>query len=141
MDDFKIELFESEYDISFPFYKSVEEAKCESFIKVISQKYNINVSNLESELMLLQSFYEDSNALDEFKLMDTLAKLEINPLINVYINWYRFKDIDELNLNDLDKYFYDIWFPSADDIDIFDENLNWILSIRHDGCITFIKHN
>lgn len=139
MDDFKVELFESEYNISFPFYKSIEGAKCEVLIKTISQKYNINVSNLEEGLMLMQSFYEDSDALDEFKLMNTLTKLEIKPLINVFVNWCQFKNIDEFNLNDLDKYFYDIWFSGADDIDIFDENLNWILSIRHDGCVTFIK--
>lgn len=44
-----------------------------------------------------------------------------------------------MSINELDKYFYDIWFPIADDIDLFDKSLSWILSIRHDGCITYIK--
>lgn len=138
MDEFKISLFEDEYKVSFPCYKSLSDVECQNLLKFISNKYTIPIENIEKELMLKQHFYETSNALDNFSLIDALAKLQIKPLKNVFVNWDDFKSIDVFNLDDLNKYFFDIWFPSSDDIDIFDESLNWILSIRHDGCINFV---
>ena len=31
------------------------------------------------------------------------------------------------------KYFSDIWYPSTDDIDVFDSSVSWILSVNHEG--------
>jgi len=82
---------------------------------------------------------ENIDAKDGFNLIDTLNSISILPLPKIYINWYQFDDIDLINTSDLNKYFDDIWFPSADDIDLFDESLNWIVSIRHDGNVCFLK--
>ena len=67
--------------------------------------------------------------------------LNIKPNLQVYLNWYSFTDIDILNIIFLDKYFFDIWYPISDDIDIFDESLNWFLSIRHDGNVVLLTSN
>ena len=56
----------------------------------------------------------------------------------MYINWSDFKDIDVLDLEDVLRYFYDIWFPGMDDIEIFDETFNWLVSIRHDGVVSYV---
>ncbi len=37
------------------------------------------------------------------------------------------------------NFFSDIWYPSLDDIEIFDLNLNWIVSVRHYGGIYYVK--
>jgi len=141
MDDFKISLFESEYKEQFPIYKMLEEVDCRQLTDQISKKYDLDVFNIEEGLMLRQAFYKGPDALEGFQLINTLHDIGINHLSEVLINWYQFKRIDAFDINDLDKYFYDIWFPSSDDIDLFDRTLNWILSIRHDGCITFCKYN
>jgi hypothetical protein len=139
MEDFKVDLFKEEYKINFPNYIHLPESDCLELIRVISEKYKISVDSLAKELNSIQSFLGDVNAKDDFKLIDVLNRLSIKPPSQIYINWYRFDDIDVFDIIDLDKYFYDIWFSSSDDIDLFDESLDWIISIRHDGCISFVK--
>jgi hypothetical protein len=87
-----------------------------------------------------QSFIESENAdSDSFDLRRVFEKLQIKPLDEVFINWYRFDQMDSISFDDLAKYFDDIWYPSADDIDIVDSSLEWILQIDHDGYIKVLK--
>jgi len=55
------------------------------------------------------------------------------------LNWYRFDKIDELRFVDLCEKFEDIWYPSSDDLDIFDRNMNWLISIEHSGSIRVLR--
>lgn len=139
MEDFKISLFESEYKITFPNYETLMELECDKLVSAIAERYNIDKSNFEEQMRSKQSYFKEVYALDGFKLLNTLNKLEIEPLSEIFLNWYQFKKIDIFTTDNLDKYFYDIWFPSSDDVDLFDESLSWILSIRHDGCVSYLK--
>lgn len=139
MEDFKIELFKQEYKINFPNFVHLTENECLLLITQISKKYDLEINNLIQSISLRQSNLENIDAKDGFNLIDTLNSISILPLPKIYINWYQFDDIDLINTSDLNKYFDDIWFPSADDIDLFDESLNWIVSIRHDGNVCFLK--
>lgn len=139
MENFKIELFKNEHNIDFPNYVHLSEAECSLLIKKISKRYRMPIPSLIEQLVSKQSFIENINAKDDFHLKDFLNKLSVNPMSKIYINWSRFNNIDLLNIDDLDKYFDDIWFPSSDDIDLFDESLDWIVSIRHDGIISFMS--
>lgn len=141
MENFKIDLFVGEYNINFPEYSPLSEDDCIKIIKKLSEKFGLDFLSNEKiayDLMQRQIILEKVDAKDNFHLMLALKNLDIIFSSNIYINWYQFRDIDLIKINDLDKYFYDIWFPSADDIDIFDENLNWIVSIRHDGVVSYI---
>jgi hypothetical protein len=141
MEKFKVDLFAGEYKIDFPEYSHLSESECLNLIERLSKIFDMNfMSNVANDLIQKQFFLENINANDEFHLMKVFEKLNINPSLKTYINWYQFRDIDLIKTIDLDKYFYDIWFPSADDIDIFDENLNWIISIRHDGVVSYCKN-
>ncbi|MEX2110507.1 MAG: hypothetical protein WD802_07890 [Gemmatimonadaceae bacterium] len=92
-------------------------------------------------LMLVRSLsarsvpVEGVNAESEhFKLLGTLWSLRLRPeQPTVYVNWYRFDQIDRVNLEELARYFGDLWYPSSDDIDIFDDTCDWILSVGHSG--------
>lgn len=139
MEEFKIDLFKKEYNVTFPAFVHLTEITCANLVERISSKYFLSSDSLVDELNLKQFFLKDKYVEDDFSLIDTLNHLSINSLSKIYINWHRFNDIDQFNLIDLDKYFHDIWFPSADDIDLFDDSLDWIVSIRHDGCISYIK--
>lgn len=57
---------------------------------------------------------------------------------DVLVNWYRFDDIDRLNLNDLFAHFDDIWYPGVDDIEIFDDACKWFLFVSHDGVMDLL---
>jgi hypothetical protein len=141
METFKIDLFKNEHKSDFPHFISLSTEKCLILVDGLLKKYEF--ANINSLIMLLYSDKKlllSIDACKEFKLIDTLNLLKVNPQTNVYINWYRFDVIDIFNINDIDKYFFDIWYPSSDDIDIFDESLDWIISIRHDGSVSFLKH-
>ena len=138
MENFKIDLFVGEYNEDFPEYSHLSESDCTIIMEKLSESFSVDFSsNIAKKLDERQFFEESINAKEEFGLIDFLQKINVIPLSKIYINWYKFKDIDFVDLVDMNKYFYDIWFPSADDIDLFDKNFNWIVSIRHDGVISF----
>jgi len=139
MEKFKISLFEKEYNKNFPDYYSLTVSECSALKALITKRFEIDTQNIEQSLFSKLSFYEHSNALEHFSLHDVLNRHDILPLNDVYINWSQFEKIDSISTQDLAQYFDDIWFPSAEDIDIFDKSLGWLLYIRHDGCIYFYK--
>lgn len=140
MEKFKENLFKKEYNINFPPYFKVRGEKCNEIKYQIIQKYKLIEADFESSLRGKQLFFNLINAEDEnFKFFDVLKNLQIKAENHLYINWDNFQMIDEFRSEDFYKYFDDIWFPSADDIDIFDSQINWIISIRHDGAIFYIK--
>jgi hypothetical protein len=73
---------------------------------------------------------------DHFDLMQVLGRLGLQPESHVFLNWYRFDRIDKLRTKDLTTYFSDFWYPSSDDIEIFDNSWSWIVSIFHDGTVS-----
>ena len=139
MENFKIDLFIGEYEKDFPEYSHLSESACISIMEKLSKSFSVDFSsNIAKKLDEKQFFEKSIDAKEEFRLIDFLQKINVIPLSKIYINWYKFNDIDSIDLVDMDKYFYDIWFPSSDDIDLFDENFNWIVSIRHDGIVSYI---
>jgi hypothetical protein len=139
MEDFKISNFEKEYGAEFPDYKTVSGTECKNIVEKISARYNLNKTDILSELASKQTFYPKINASQGFVLSKTLIGFGIELPKLVFINWTDFSSFDALSLTDLDKYFYDFWYPASDDIELFDESFNWILSIRHDGAFSSIK--
>jgi hypothetical protein len=140
MEKFKIELFEREHKIEFPHFVSQSAEECLRIVNRLSAKYKLSqIDILIDQLYSNKELLLSMNACNGFRLIETLRSLNLSSLTNVYVNWYRFDNIDKFRTDDLNKYFDDIWFPSSDDIDIFDESLDWIISIRHDGCVSLIK--
>lgn len=141
MEDFKLKLFRDEYkkDLKYSVLSSIE---CEKIIRNISVRFNIKLdaSIFISELYNKQRYIEDVNARENFSLKTVLNNLCIYPNSKIYVNWYHFDDVNMFNYDDFNIYFYDIWYESSDDIDIFDESIDWILSIRHDGSVSIINH-
>ncbi len=65
-------------------------------------------------------------------LTELFERSNIVPSAAVYVQWSP-KEIDRFQTEDLGAYFYDVWYPSADDIEIFDDSLSWMMFIRHYG--------
>lgn len=140
MEDFKIDFFKTEYGIDFPQFEHLSDIDSLMLRNRLFEIYGVSeISALVEDICLNQEYMYDINALENFKLLDTLENLKIHSLDKIFINWNRYDNIDLMSLSDLDTYFYDIWFPGPDDIDIFDYNLNWIVSINHAGVIKFLK--
>ena len=58
---------------------------------------------------------------------------------HLYVCWDCFYAIDRFDFNDIVKYFSDIWYPSVDDIIIFDDSYKVCMMIRHDGVIYILN--
>jgi hypothetical protein len=78
---------------------------------------------------------------DGFDLKRTLERVGFTPSDHLLLNWFRFDQIDEIRTDDLCRNFDDIWYPSSDDLDILESNLNWILSIDHSGAVWMLEFN
>ena len=79
---------------------------------------------------------------ESFDLLEIFGRLGIAPMQHCYINWHNFENIDRLETKALAKYFDDVWYPSSDDIDVWDDSYDWIVSVHHSGGIrhaTFAK--
>jgi hypothetical protein len=87
-----------------------------------------------------QTYFPEVNAQQEFALRSLFPALGIAPQPELFLNWARFEEIDAFQTTDVAQYFNDLWYPGADDIDLFDASLSWIVSIRHDGVVSFLAH-
>lgn len=145
MEQFKFDNFNKEYPgIQFPEINSLSVIKQKEL--QIKLKELLAINKTSDLLTLVKKINISSKIIDKFNadkfsfiLLDTLKYLDVKFSSTVYINWYRFDDIDEIKLSELSKYFSDIWYPGTDDINIFDASLMWILSVRHDGTLSFLK--
>jgi hypothetical protein len=130
--------------IGFPACVSLNEAASEEKLALIGKKLKLddhtNRLSLVRRLDALGEPRDGVNAKDEgFRVSHILSHAKIPLPEHVYVNWYRFDEIDELSFADLEKYFSDIWYPDLDDIDLFDDSLKWILSIAHHGQVKLFR--
>ena len=145
MQEFKIEHFKKERpDNAFPEYHSLNIKELSDIQNILFSKLNLDNNNdllpIVEKTRSIATLLDDINAgEDRFGLLALLSTLNIQPDEYVYINWYRYDDVDKIKIVDLDKYFDDIWYQGSDDIDIFDKSFSWILSIRHDGVLAILK--
>lgn len=75
----------------------------------------------------------------DFDLAKLVQHLGINPAVDIYLNWYRFDEVDMISLGDVSAYWSDIWYPATDDVDIFDESCTWILSVSHAADVSYAR--
>lgn len=76
-------------------------------------------------------------AKDNIKLQEIFFSIKIIPQQDVYITWDSFNDIDVMPFDDFCKYFDDIWYPSVDDVGVFDDSFSWFIIITHYGEILY----
>jgi hypothetical protein len=145
MDEIKIQNFAREHPKSpFPQYESLTDQKMEEIRHIV--KLRTGLPDNTSPLDMVRHLAERAMTVphvsaedEDFNLKATLQEANIKPKDKVFVNWHRFDKIDEISLNDLLEHFDDLWYPAVDDIDIFDESLNWILSIGYSGTVRVLN--
>lgn len=138
MQQVKIDNFLRYRDVSFPPFRSLSPAECRTIRHGIASRLgipeNAGAEDLVRRIDELVGNQLMPPAVDpEFNLRRALMEAGVTTLETVFLNWYRYDDVDEMRLADVTRYFDDIWYPSSDDLDILDESLSWILTVRHDG--------
>ena len=141
MNPAKIRNFENEHlGRQFPWFQNLNAFETRQIRETLVRAFGAQEVNAPVDLV---TFLDDKahvvnevNAdADSFSLLDILRRLGISPQPEIFINWYRFDQIDRMKLDDLADFFQNIWYPSADDVDIFDSTLSWIVSVTHSGTV------
>ena len=135
MDQIKLENFRKEYGFDMPVIRSLLPGECLKIRENLLHKFSLDDVD---EFFKIDKFsrLDGFNAGEEnFNLKAVFRKLNIATPNEICINFNKFESIDILRFDDLSKFFSDIWYPSLDDIEIFDINLSFIFSVRHYGAI------
>ena len=135
MDQIKLENFRKEYGFEMPIIRSLSLDECLKIRENLLHKFSLDDID---EFFKIDKFsrLDGFNADEEnFDFKAVFRKLNIATPNEICINFNKFESIDILRFEDFSKFFSDIWYPSLDDIEIFDINLNWIISVRHYGLI------
>lgn len=139
MDHFKIKHFEHDYSGSgFPWFRPLESSETQQIRRALAGL--IGMDEVDDNLLLTKRLHNMSSPVynihveaESFDLALTLDTLGMEPQPYVYVNWYRYDEVDCIRLEDLSRNFKDLWYPGSDDIDIFDNTLLWVLSVTHSG--------
>ncbi|WP_148801964.1 heat-shock protein [Campylobacter concisus] len=135
MDQIKLENFRKEYGFEMPIFRSLPAGECLKIRENLLHKFSLNDVD---EFFKIDKFSKlDGFNADEknFDLKTAFSELSIATPNEICINFNKFENIDILRFDDLLNFFSDIWYPSLDDIEIFDINLSFIISVRHYGAI------
>lgn len=121
-------------------FENLSADKCRELRRGLARRLGVTAEIdglfLLNKIAGLLAVVEEADACkDSFDLNQVLKSKGVFPKDLVYINWHRFDDIDRMRIVDLKLRFTDIWYPSADDIEVFDDAFSWILSITHDGSV------
>jgi len=137
MDQIKLENFRKEHGFDMPIIRSLSPGECLEIRENLLHKFSLDDVG---EFFKIDKFsrLDGFNADEEnFDLKAVFTKLNIATPNEICINFNKFESIDILHFDDLSKFFSDIWYPSLDDIEIFDINLSFIFSVRHYGTIYY----
>ena len=145
MEDWKIEHFKRDHQtVSFPWYRSLSTSESLNIRRTLAHRLGTLYSGDDLALVKrvddLGRIVQGVNAEDPgFSMARVLTSLGITPPQQIIINWFRYDKLDEMFSEDLDRYFEYIWYPAAEDIDILDGSVSWILSISHYCQLKFLK--
>ena len=139
MDQIKLENFRKEHGFEMPIIRSLSAGECLKIRENLLHKFSLD--NIDEFFMIDKFSRLDGFSADEanFDFKALFNKLNIATPNEICINFNKFESIDILHFDDLSKFFSDIWYPSLDDIEIFDINLSFIFSVRHYGGIYYVK--
>ena len=137
MDQIKLENFRKEHGFDMLIIRSLPAGECLKIRENLLHKFSLQ--NIDEFFKIDKFSRLDGFNADEanFDLNALFSELDIATPNEICINFNKFESIDILRFDDLFKFFSDIWYPSLDDIEIFDINLNWIISVRHYGDIYY----
>ena len=135
MDQIKLENFRKEYGFDMPIIRSLSPGECLKIRENLLHKFSLDDVDEFFKIDKFNKFDGFSADEENFDLKAIFSELNITTPNEICINFNKFESIDILRFEDFSKFFSDIWYPSLDDIEIFDINLSFIFSVRHYGAI------
>jgi hypothetical protein len=140
VEQFKIEYFEQEHGANtFPEFRTLTKEEMDHVLRLL--KTRLGLPDKSDALEVLRTIDQKSFDVpgvdateDVFDLHSVLARLGFSAE-RAFVNWNQFGSIDEFGVKDLCNSFDEIFYPPADDLEILDSKLTWLVSIRHYGAV------
>ena len=141
MEKFKLDNFKTTYHKSMPVEKSLSKNESEAISTSLFQKLNLKKTDYfqEKESCNFNIIGHLNAGTYYINWDEVFQKMKLSVPREIYINEHNFENLDIMLFDNFKKYFTDIWYPAADDIEIFDATLNWIIVIRHFGTVYYKK--
>ena len=141
MKAFKLVNFQHEHNTNIPIVRSIEGSESEAVLCALFRSWHVTTleeffKKEEQEFVLVDNVNAED---DDFDWNKVFNRIGIPVPNEVFINFERFNSIDVFLFKDFCKYFGDIWYPAADDIEVFDASFNWIVSVKHYGAVRYAK--
>ena len=142
MEAFKLVNFKHEHNTNMPIVRSIEGSECEAVCRSLFRNWHVNTleeffKKEEQEFVLLDDINAEDDDLDWNKVFNSIGYLFLTRFSSTF---ERFNNIDVFPIQKtFCKYFDDIWYPAADDIEVFDASFNWIVSVKHYGAVHYAK--
>lgn len=143
MDRFKFEHFKEYHGFDLTSIIHLTEQECGQIRHSLYHKYCV-----ASDKELFQYIVGKANGskvvetiTDNILMERVFSSVGIVPNRYIYLVWGNLGDIDTIPFVDFCQYFEDIWYPSSDDIGVFDDSFNWLIVITHYGAILHIPDN
>jgi len=140
MDSHKIENFKRFYGegVEFPDWRSLTELESRRLHKRIRVRMQLPAGEdfvSEKELFDRSVCLGDVTNAESLDVSGILADRGVVCSERVFLNWLQWdiENFDEIAVGDLSRFFDDIWYPSADDLLIFDESVDWMMTVFHEG--------
>lgn len=133
----KIKVFEVDFPgRPFPWYRLLDEQECADLRAGLQGRIGKVGEWQPSELLeemwrkatMLDGDPGDEVAFDPRVLMESLGLV---PSQKVYLDWSAFTEVYEMRFSDFAEFFHSLYFPSSDDLTVFDDTLSWILWLLH----------
>jgi hypothetical protein len=132
MDEYKIELWEgimpSILNLEQKEITSLKEKLCTLFSKkndIQCNEFYESIHNLETNIGTIEN-------IDLHKIFQDCSE-NLHSSDFIYLDWGNFEDIVKVKFNDFIDNIDNFWYPSSDDLSIFDQQCNWMLTIHHHG--------
>lgn len=144
MDKVKIDNFGQEFPgQQFPPFSTLGRSECETLRRRACQSLGVDEQTSGEDLVRHLNSRENREVgmvsdQGEAPLSSILKDSGMTEGLHVFLNWHWFEDVDRMALDDLESHFSDIWYPAADDLELFDETCRWFLCVSHFGQITLI---
>lgn len=143
MEKFKIDIFNNNNNNkSFPFFEIVTEEGCNIIETSVLKKLHFIDNDHVTPIEILKYIREKSKLLlninaqsGDFNFEQLINNLLIEKPDYININWNDFENIDRFKFNDFSNYFSDIWYAGPDDIELFPDDISWIICIDAIGDI------
>ena len=140
MEQYKLDFFKKDHPNQLLRFVTLSAVECDKVFASFGQFYNIEPKNRNDIFGIIQSegrFVDSVNAENEnFDLRRLVQEQNIKAMPQ-YMNvcWDCFHSVDVFDFNDVADFFDYIWYPSADDVILFDESYEVCLMVRHDGAV------